>query len=87
MIVKLLYLKHAYDKVYNENSRHTSLRHEHVKQLIHDGIVNVIYVKSSNNLADPLTERLLRKLTTSTSSEMGLKPFIKTTDGWNPTFY
>lgn len=45
-------------KVYNGKSRHISLRHEYVKQLITDGVINIIYVKSSNNLADLFTKAL-----------------------------
>ena len=70
-------LSRAYNKVYNGKSRHISLRHEYVKQLITDGVINIIYVKSSNNLADPLTKALSRALVVSTSSGMGLKPFTE----------
>ena len=67
----------AYNKVYYGKSRHISLRHEYVKQLITDGVINIIYVKSSNNLADTLTKTLSRALVVSTSSGMGLKPFTE----------
>lgn len=70
-------LSRAYNKVYNGKSRHISLRHEYVKQLITDGVINIVYVKSSNNLADPLTKALSRALVVSTSSGMGLKPFTE----------
>ena len=69
-------LSRAYDKVYNGKSRHISLRHEYVQQLITDGVINIIYVKSSNNV-DPLTKALSRALVVSTSSGMGLKPFTE----------
>ena len=70
-------LSRAYNKVYNGKSRHISLRHEYVYQLITDGVINIVYVKSSNNLADPLTKALSRALVVSTSSGMGLKPFTE----------
>jgi hypothetical protein len=70
-------MSRAYSKVYNGKSRHISLRHEYVKQLIIDGIITIVYVQSSKNLADPFTKGLSRDLVKSTSSGMGLKPFFK----------
>jgi len=70
-------LSRAYSKVYNGKSRHISLRHEYVKQLIIDDIITIVYVRSSKNLADPFTKGLSRDLVKSTSSGMGLKPFFK----------
>ncbi len=70
-------LSRAYSKVYNGKSRHISLRHEYVKQLIIDGIITIVYVRSSKNLADPFSKGLSRDLVKSTSSGMGLKPFFK----------
>lgn len=67
-------LSRAYSKIYNGKSRHISLRHEYVQQLITDGVINITYVKSSNNLADPFTKALSRDLVVKTSSGMGLKP-------------
>ena len=79
-------LSRAYNKVYNGKSRHISLRHEYVRQLITDGVINVVYVRTNKNLADPLTKGLARDLVKDTSSGMGLKPFFEriTGDG-NPT--
>lgn len=54
-----------------------NLWHEYVKQLIKDGAINIIYVKSSNNLADPLTKGFSRDLIKITYSEMRLKSFIE----------
>uniref|UniRef100_A0A2N9HD70 Reverse transcriptase Ty1/copia-type domain-containing protein n=1 Tax=Fagus sylvatica TaxID=28930 RepID=A0A2N9HD70_FAGSY len=67
----------AYSKIYNGKSRHISLRHEYVRQLIEDGIISIVYVKSSSNLADPFTKGLSRDLVRVTSIGMGLKPFLK----------
>jgi hypothetical protein len=69
-------MSRAHSKVYNGKSRHISLRHEYVKHLIIDGIITIVYVQSSKNLADPFTKGLSRDLVKSTSSGMGLKPFI-----------
>ena len=68
-------LSRAYNKVYNGKSRHISLRHEYVKQLITDGVISIVYVRSNKNLVDPLTKGLARDLVKDTSSGMGLKPF------------
>lgn len=70
-------LSRAYNKVYNGKSRHISLRHEYVKQLITYGVINIIYVRTNKNLADPLTKGLSRDLVKDTSSGMGLKPFFQ----------
>ena len=69
-------MSRAYSKVYNGKSRHISLRHEFVRQLIIDGIITISYVRSSNNLADPLTKGLSRDVVRGTTTRMGLKPFI-----------
>uniref|UniRef100_A0A2N9HPB4 Retrovirus-related Pol polyprotein from transposon TNT 1-94-like beta-barrel domain-containing protein n=1 Tax=Fagus sylvatica TaxID=28930 RepID=A0A2N9HPB4_FAGSY len=66
----------AHSKVYNGKSRHISLRHEYVRQLIVDGIITIVFVRSSKNLADPFIKGLSRDLVKSTSSRMGLKPFV-----------
>jgi hypothetical protein len=67
----------AYSKIYDGKSRHISLRHEYVKQLIEDGVISIVYVKSSGNLDDPFTKGLSRDLVRVTSTGMGLKPFLK----------
>jgi len=68
-------LARAYSSTYNGKSRHISLRHEYVRQLIKDGTITIVYVRSSKNLADPLTKALPRHMVITTSQEMGLKPF------------
>ncbi|GJZ13198.1 hypothetical protein Tco_0548428 [Tanacetum coccineum] len=52
----------AYNYVYNGKSRHLCLRHNYVRQFVENGNVNVVYVKSCRNLADPLTKPLTRDL-------------------------
>ena len=66
-------LARAYSEVYNEKSRHISLRHEYVRKLIKDGIISLMFVRSSYNLADPFTKPLTRDLVKTTSRGMGLK--------------
>jgi hypothetical protein len=65
----------AYSKIYNGKSRHISLRHEYVRQLIEDGVISIVYVKSNRNLADPFTKSLSRDMIRVTSIGMRLKPF------------
>ena len=65
----------AFSKIYNGKSIHIALRHEYVRQLISDGITTVVYVKSSNNLADLLTKRRSKEMIKSTPNTMGLKQF------------
>ena len=66
----------THSKVYNGKSRHISLRHKFVRQLIVDRIITIVFVRSSKNLADPFTKGLSRDLVKSASSGMSLKPFV-----------
>ena len=66
-------MSRAFNKIYNGKSRHIALRHEYLRQLISSGIITVVYVRSKNNLADPLTKGLSRDMISSTTSAMGLK--------------
>ena len=45
-----------------------------MRQLITDGVITINYVKSSENLVDPLTKGLARDLVWKTSKGMELKP-------------
>ncbi|GKB04884.1 retrovirus-related pol polyprotein from transposon TNT 1-94 [Tanacetum coccineum] len=51
-------LSRAYNKVYNGKSRHISLRHAYIKELISNGIITIEYIRSCKNLADPFTKGL-----------------------------
>ncbi|RVW95711.1 Retrovirus-related Pol polyprotein from transposon TNT 1-94 [Vitis vinifera] len=66
-------LARAYSGVYNGKSRHISIRHEYVRQLIQNGVISISFVRSSGNLADPFTKPLARDLLRITSRGMGLK--------------
>ena len=68
-------MSRALSKIYNGKSRHISLQHEYVRQLITDGVITITYVRSYKNLADPFTKALERDLVRSTGVEMGLQPF------------
>ena len=54
-------LARAYSRTYNGKSRHINLRHEYVRQLIQSGIIDISYVRSSENLADPFIEHFSRE--------------------------
>ena len=49
-------LGRAYTKMYNSKSRHIDLRHDYIRQFIESGTISIVYVRSNNNLADPLTK-------------------------------
>ncbi|GKC26678.1 hypothetical protein Tco_1033972 [Tanacetum coccineum] len=67
-------LSRAYNKVYNGKSRHISLRHAYIKELISNGIITIEYIRSCKNLADPFTKGLPKDIVFGTTREMGLKP-------------
>ena len=63
--------------MYNGKSRHIRQRHDTVRQLLSSGIITVDYVKSKDNIADPLTKGLTREMVAKTSRGMGLRPLNK----------
>ena len=64
----------AQSHMYNGKSRHIRRRHNTVRQLLSNGIISIEYVKSKDNIADPLTKGLARELVENSSRGMGLKP-------------
>jgi len=64
----------AKNKNYIGKNRHIQLRHNLVKQLLKSGIISIDYVRSEQNLADPLTKPLERNMILETPKGMGLKP-------------
>ena len=60
--------------VYNGKSRHIRRRHNTIKQLLSNGVISIQYVKSKENIADPLTKGLPKEQINYTSRGMGLKP-------------
>ena len=50
----------AQSHMYNGQSRHIRRKHNTVKQLISHGIISIDYIKSKENIADPLTKGLTR---------------------------
>ena len=49
-------------------------RHNTIKQQLSTGVISIDYVKSKDNIADPLTKGLNRELVEKSSKGMGLKP-------------
>ena len=76
----------AQNVMYNGKSRHIRRRHNTIRQLISTGVISVDYVKSKDNIADPLTKGLNRELVEKSSRGMGLKPIkMKSQYDGNPT--
>ncbi|XP_072064303.1 secreted RxLR effector protein 161-like [Arachis hypogaea] len=66
-------LSKAYSQVYNRKSMHIGVRHSNIKNLIGNGVISINFIRSEQNLADPLTKGLTRDLVFKTSKGMGLK--------------
>ncbi|KAJ0754654.1 putative RNA-directed DNA polymerase [Helianthus annuus] len=67
-------LARAQSMMYNGRSRHIRRRHNTVRQLISTGVISVYYVRSNENIADPLTKGLSTDKVYRLSRGMGLKP-------------
>ena len=61
------------NKTYNGKSRHASLRHYMVRQLLKRGVVTVNFIESNRNLADPFTKSLPSSVVSIKRKEMGLR--------------
>ncbi|KAM1701974.1 hypothetical protein ACFXTN_025167 [Malus domestica] len=64
----------AKSHVYNGKSHHIRRRHNTLKKLLSNGIISIDYVKSKENIVDPLTKGLPREQILFTSRGMSLKP-------------
>ena len=62
------------NSMYNGKSRHIRRRHNTIKQQLSTGVISIDYVKSKDNIADPLTKGLNRELVEKSSKGMRLKP-------------
>lgn len=60
--------------MYNGKSRHIRQRHNTVRNLLFSGIISIDWVKSKENIVDPLTKPLSREQVEKTSRRVGLKP-------------
>ena len=64
----------AQSNMYNGKSRHIRRRYNTIKQLISTGVISIDYVRSKDNIADPLTKGLNRELVEKSLRGMRLKP-------------
>ena len=64
----------AQSLIYNGKSRHIRQRHNTIRQLLSNGIMTIEYIRSKENIADPLTKGLTREQVSKSSRGMGLKP-------------
>ena len=64
----------AHNVMYNGKSRHIRRRHNTIRQLLSSGVISIDYVRSKENIADPLTKGLNRDQVEKTTKGMGLKP-------------
>ncbi|GJX53109.1 retrotransposon protein, putative, ty1-copia subclass [Tanacetum coccineum] len=64
----------AHSTMYNGKSRYICRRHNLIRQLLSTGVISIDYVKSKDNIADPLTKGLSRELVSKSSKGIGLKP-------------
>ena len=64
----------VHNRFYNGKSRPIRRKYSTVRSYLSNGIINIEYVKSCDNFADPLTKALTRKRVWNTSKGMGLKP-------------
>ncbi|PHT50786.1 hypothetical protein CQW23_10533 [Capsicum baccatum] len=67
--------------MYNGKSRHIRRRHNTVRELLSSGIITVDYVKSKDNVSDPLTKGLSREGVERISKGMSLRPRTSQHDG------
>ena len=62
----------AQSHIYNDKSRHIHRRHNTVRQLLFNGIMTIEYIRSKENIADPLTKGLTKEQVNKSSRGMGL---------------
>ncbi|GJY30709.1 hypothetical protein Tco_0414204 [Tanacetum coccineum] len=63
----------AHSKMCNGKSRHLSVRHSMIRELIMNGVVSIEFIRSQQNLVDHLTKGLARDLVLKSAEGMGLK--------------
>ncbi|GKD13568.1 hypothetical protein Tco_1197975 [Tanacetum coccineum] len=66
-------LTKAYSQMYSGKSRHFSVRHSMIRELITNGVISIKFVRSQQNLANHLTKGLSRDLVINSVEWMGLK--------------
>ncbi len=63
-----------HNRYYNGKSRSIKRKNSTVRSYINNRTINVEYIKTGDNIADPLTKALGREKIWITSRGMGLKP-------------
>ena len=64
----------VHNKYYNGKSRSIRRNHNIVRSYINNGTINVDYISTNDNIADPLTKALAREKIWIASRGIGLKP-------------
>ena len=64
----------AQNYMYYDKSRHIRHRHNTIGQLLSTGVISLDYVRSKDNIMDPLTKGLNRELVKKSSRGIKLKP-------------
>ena len=64
----------VHNKYYNGKSRSIRRKYSTVRSYINNGTINVDYISTNDNIADPLTKALTREKIWIASRGMGLKP-------------
>ena len=67
----------AQSHMHNGKFRHIRRRHNTVKHLLSSGLISIKYVKSKDNIADPLTKGRAKEQVFSSLKGMELKPINK----------
>ena len=70
--------------MYNGKSRHIRCRHNTIIQLLSTRVISVDFVKSKDNIADPLIKGLNKELVEKSSKGMGLKLVKEQSIQWIP---
>ena len=60
-------------KKFNEKRRHLRVRHKSIINLISHGVISLDFVRSKNNIVDPLTKGLTRQQVLESLREMRLE--------------
>jgi len=63
-------------KNFNEKRRHLRVRHKSIRNLISHGVISLDFVRSLNNIGDPLITGLTHQQVLELSMGMGLEPII-----------
>ncbi|GJW48799.1 zinc finger, CCHC-type containing protein [Tanacetum coccineum] len=66
-------LAKAYSQMYNRKSRHLSVRHSLIRELITNGVISIEFVRSQQNLVDHFTKGLARDLVIKSAEGIRLK--------------